>query len=407
MKNYFKTGRSSECCGCTACVSSCPKGCIEMRNNEEGFAYPHRDLDKCIECGLCEKVCPFADSYQYQTKTNPDVFAAYDKENRTGSSSGGLFYTLAKYAIEQRHGWVFGAAFDDELQLKHIGVNTMSDLQKLRGSKYLQSAMGDTYSQIKALLKDGVFLFFVGTPCQVAGLRAFLKNKEYDNLLTADLVCHGVPPQSLFDEHVRYLEANNNAKLISYQFRKMGGWGVCEIADFANPVKHKTLPSYDLSPYLYSFMHSYTYRESCYECKFASMPRQGDITLADYWGVRIFYPLLDYRKGVSLVLLNTDKAANVWDSVKQSTVFESSSLTNATKFNWNIEHASKRPAYRDEIFKKVKKEGYIAAIKRIMPHSNNPIRIALIKLRETVIVDNMIYYMRKYIVLCKMFIGRG
>ena len=290
MINYFQTRKVSECCGCSACSNVCPKQCISFQKNDEGFLYPVKDMELCVDCGLCEKVCPFSDNYTFETTKGPKVYAAYDEENRSGSSSGGIFYTLARYAIEDRKGWVFGAAFEDKFQLRHIGVNNMADLQKLRGSKYVQSDMGDCYLQIHKLLKAGSFVFFVGTPCQVAGLRAFLRNKEYENLLLADLVCHGVPPQVLFDEHVKYLERKHNATLVSYQFRKADGWGGCEIADFANPIKHKVLPSYDLSPYLYSFMYGMTYRESCYECKFAKVPRQGDITLADYWGVKEFFP---------------------------------------------------------------------------------------------------------------------
>lgn len=358
MINYFQTGNPSECCGCTSCANACPKHCIELIPDKEGFLYPNKNLDSCINCGLCERVCPFSEHYSFETTADPAVFAAYDKEHRAGSSSGAIFYTIAKYVIEKKHGWVFGAAFDEKFQLKHIGVNNLTGLQKLRGSKYLQSALGDTYSQIKILLKDGVFVFFVGTPCQVAGLRAFLHNKEYENLLLADLVCHGVPPQTLFDEHVKYLEYKHKAKLISYQFRKADGWGVCEICDFANPKKRTMLPSYELSPYLYSFMYAMTYRESCYECKFAKVPRQGDITLADYWGVEDFFPDIDKSKGVSMVLVNTPQGTLVWKSIEGIIESVQSNLHDGARNNHNLINVSAKPLIRATIFNTIKDFGY-------------------------------------------------
>lgn len=358
MRNYWKNGDVKDCCGCGACLNICPKNCISMQCNDEGFLSPVKNTSLCIDCGLCEKVCPFSDNYTYQTSDNPVVLAAYDDENRIGSSSGGVFYTLAKYVIEERKGWVFGAAFEEKFQLRHVGVNTMSDLQKLRGSKYLQSDMGSVYKQIRVLLTDGTFVLFVGTPCQVAGLRAFLRNKDFDNLLTADLVCHGVPPQTLFDMHVEYLEKKHKATLVSYQFRKPDGWGGCEIADFANPIKQKSLPTYSLSPYLYSFMQAYTYRESCYECKFSQIPRQGDITLADYWGANKFIPNIDITKGVSLVLLNTVKGEQIFSKVKNRCVVYESTLSDASCYNGNLVKRTQRPRLRDSIYSLINEKGY-------------------------------------------------
>lgn len=363
MKNYLKTHKPSECCGCSACANICSKQSIIMQPNEEGFLYPIKNTETCIDCGLCEKVCPFSSNYSFETTDKPLVYAAYDKYYRIGSSSGGIFVTLSKYVIEQEHGWVFGAAFDTKFQLHHEGVSRMEDLTKLRGSKYVQSRMGDIYRKIKLLLNDGIYVFFVGTPCQVAGLRSFLR-KDYDNLLLADLVCHGVPSQMLFDEHVKYLEKKYNATLTSYQFRKGDGWGGCEIADFANPEKHKTLPSYHLSPYLHSFIDAMTYRESCYDCKFAKIPRQGDITLADYWGVTTFFPDLDSSKGVSLVLTNTSKGEKVFKIASKDCITRVSNIKDASLFNGNLIKRSKRPAIRDGVYNMINKDGYAKVAKK-------------------------------------------
>lgn len=360
---YLLTGNKYECCGCTACEQVCLKSCIQMQQDEEGFFFPLIDRTNCIDCHLCEKSCPFSDNYTFHTTDNPDVYAAYDKENRVGSSSGGIFYTLAKYAIEERNGWVFGTAFDENLQLSHCGVNCMEDLDKLRGSKYLQSKMDDTYTKIKTLLKEGTFVLFVGTPCQVAGLRAFLR-KRYENLLFADLVCHGTPSQKIFDEHKSYLENKHQAKLVSYQFRDGEAWGVCEIADFANPEKRSKLPSYELSPYLYSFMYAMTYRYSCYNCKFACVPRQGDITLADYWGVKEYFPQVDTSKGVSLVLLNTEIGIKIWNEIEQNCISFKSNIKDAAAHNGNLIHKSTEPRNRKDIYRRVAEEGYETVAKK-------------------------------------------
>ena len=364
MKNYWRNGNIKDCCACGACQNICPKQCIRMDKNEEGFLYPVKDRTTCVECGLCEKVCPFSDNYTYQTTNSPSVYAAYDEKNRSGSSSGGIFFSLAKYTIEKQSGWVFGAAFDDSFQLHHVGVHSMEELAKLRGSKYVQSKMGHTFTRIKELLDNNERVLFVGTPCQVAGLRGFLR-KRYDNLLLVDLVCHGVPPQTLFDEHVRYLEQKNKAKLISYSFRKADGWGVCEIADFTNPKKHKELPSYSLSPYLYSFMQAYTYRESCYDCKFAQIPRQGDITLADYWGAENFFPGIDKKKGVSLVLVNSPKGEEFFGTALTGCKVYQSNLQDASKYNANLITKTNRPEIRNTVFAMIRERGYADMAKTI------------------------------------------
>lgn len=362
MRNYFITKNASDCCGCSACASVCPKLCIELKVNEEGFYYPIKDTSICIGCGLCEKVCPITDNYSYQTSEKPDVFSAYDYENRVGSSSGGIFYTLAKYVIEEKNGWVFGAAFDDSLKLHHTGTTSLTDLNKLRGSKYLQSEMGDNFRKIKKILKEENFVLFVGTPCQVAGLRSYLR-KTYDNLLVVDLVCHGTPSQYIFDEHLKYLENKYKSRPISYSFRNNERWGGCEIVQFENGKKIKN-PSYYISPYLYSFMYSYTYRESCYNCKFSKIPRQGDITLADFWGVSSYYPEIDTTKGISLVLVNTAFGEAAWESIKDNLYTRAATLEQAIKENGNLINVSKRPKIRDQVYKLIQEKGYDTVAKQ-------------------------------------------
>lgn len=370
---YLNTNRKEDCCGCCACLNICPKGAIDMVADDEGFFFPVKN-DKCIGCGLCEKVCPYnsvnlkkEESRQEAIKLDyPAAFAAYGQEERVGSSSGGIFYALAKYIISKQ-GFVYGAAFDENFQLRHIAASTLEELQPLRGSKYLQSNIGLTFKEIKARLTEGKYVLFCGTPCQVAGLKSYLQ-KDYDTLLMADIICHGTPSQWMFDQHKVYLEKKSNANLVHYSFRNNAEWGVYEICNFVNPstgkkwtVKH---PTYELSPYLYSFMYAFDYRLSCYECPFAKVPRQGDITLGDYWGVEKMFPEMDASKGISSILVNTSQGMRFWNEIKEEIAWKQSTVKDVSAFNGNLIHSTNKPAIRDNAYKMVRERGYASVAEK-------------------------------------------
>ena len=331
-----------------------------MSQDDEGFLYPVIAKEQCINCGLCEKVCP-VDNPLYKNDTCA-VYAAYikDEHQRMQSTSGGVFYAVAKWIIEQ-NGIVYGAAFDTNFKLRHIGVDSLSDLQQLRGSKYLQSNLGNVFSEIREHLKKGRWVYFVGVGCQVAGLHSFLR-KEYDTLITSDLVCHGVPSQLMFDWHLDYLRQKEKGEITSYSFRDCEGWGGCETYEYVSQTRgkqgKKRLPSYFLSPYLYAFMWAFDYRYSCYDCKFARVPRQGDITLADYWGVRKFFPELDASKGVSLILVNSEKGSEVWEKIRHSVEIRTSCVADAALENGNLIHTTKMPAIRKSCYALIRQRGY-------------------------------------------------
>lgn len=357
---YFKTKDKSECCGCTACVHSCPVSAIRFEEDKEGFMYPVIDENTCINCGLCERVCPF-EHPDYHNNKYPEVFASMlkNKAERRKSSSGGLFYAIAKLIIE-RGGIVYGAAFDDSQNVVHIGVDNIEDLEKLRGSKYVQSDLNKTFVEIHNLLKTRRWIYFVGTGCQVAGLKSFLR-KDYPTLITSDLVCHGVPSPKLFKTHLMYLEEKYHGKVSDYQFRDNANWGVCEMFHLTNPkgnIKYIKNSSYELSPYLYSFMYAFTYRYSCYNCKFAQIPRQGDITLADYWGCKYFFPDMDSSNGVSLILINTHKGKDFWELIKEDIDYKLSKIEDGAKENRNLDHVTVMPRIRMGIYEMIDTEGY-------------------------------------------------
>ncbi len=357
---YFKTSDKKECCGCTACLSVCPKQCITMQADEEGFLYPVINREVCIDCGLCEKVCPF-EKPTYENSYSPQVYATYVKEEsqRMQSTSGGLFYAIAQWVINQ-DGIVYGAAFDEHFKLHHIGVETLEELQPLRGSKYLQSDLQYTFGEIHHHLQNNRWVYFTGVGCQVAGLKAFLR-KEYTTLVTSDLVCHGTPSQLMFDWHLDYLRQKEQGDITSYSFRDMEKWGGCETYKYVSQTRGRgirKLYSYDLSPYLYSFMWAFNYRYSCYHCKFARIPRQGDITLADYWGVRKYFPNIDADKGVSLALVNSLQGIVIWDKVKDTLHYRPSCVENAAAGNGNLTHPTKMPAIRYICYEMIRQRGY-------------------------------------------------
>lgn len=351
---YLNTHNPYECSGCAACYSICTHKAITMVEDEEGFIVPQRAMDKCVQCGMCEEVCPI-EHPMYDNFKAPVVFAAYDSKNRRRSSSGGLFYALAQYVIN-KGGVVFGAAYDSNLQVHHISVDTKEGLERLRGSKYVQSYIGDAFRSAIAYLKQGRLVYFTGTPCQIAGLKACL-HKPYRNLLTSDIVCHGVPNQHLFNCHLHYLSQQEGSKVVGYSFRDSKFWITREKADYSDGKVSYEMDG-NCSPYLYAFGLGYIFRRSCFTCKFAHIPRQGDITLADYWGVGRFHPDLDDRGGVSLVLVNSMKGQQVWDVIKGNLKYRGSTLAACSTYNPNVIRPTREPKERESFFRQLAREGY-------------------------------------------------
>lgn len=304
------------CTGCGACFNKCPQNAISMQENEEGFLYPEIDSEKCINCGLCQKTCPICSA----TFENNIVKTCYAVNTSTEirlnkTSSGGVFSIIAEYIIKN-NGYVCGSTIDNHGIVKHIIINKSEDIIKLRGSKYVQSDMGNCYKEIKNLLDKNEFVFFVGTPCQVSGLKLFLQ-KDYDKLLTADLICHGVPSQKVFNKYLEELNLDEDEEILEINFRdKKFDWG-----DYSLSVKTNKRTSLRIKyedSFLRAFLESLSLRTSCGSCKFARIPRQGDLTLADFWNIkkvdRSFYD----KKGTSLVLLNNEKSKTIFKKIKSN-----------------------------------------------------------------------------------------
>jgi coenzyme F420-reducing hydrogenase beta subunit len=342
----------SDCCGCFACVNVCPKSAIEMRENSEGFLYPVVNNNLCIHCGACEKVCPIINEVPNNCVTAPTAFAAKinDEVQRAASSSGGIFSALAINTIN-RNGVVWGVAFDEHLELQHIGVETIEALSKLQGSKYFQAAVGLSYKAVKKELKTGRPVLFSGTPCQIAGLYGYLAKNDYPNLLTIDVICHGVPSPKVFRRYVQEKEFQDKAQLKQIYFRdKKHGWKsysvtrvmACSTGEALSPVLDRKSETLKENSFMRAFLRNICLRPSCHNCHYAKFPRIADITLGDYWGIQTIHPEFDDDKGTSLVLLNSSKGIQAWNDIQNQITAMETDLETAIRFNPSV-HKSCQP----------------------------------------------------------------
>ena len=334
---------TENCTGCRTCEQICPKHCISMQPDNEGFITAYVDEQKCIECGLCKKRCP-QNRGDLINHTAIRTLGARLKDEATlyKSASGGAFAGLATKVINDG-GIVYGVRYDDKLRAYHTKAETIEELMPLLSSKYVQSDTENTYAEVKEQLATGRMVLYSGTGCQIAGLKSFL-NKEYANLIMVDLICHGVTSPLLFAKYIEMLEKKHGTRIEEFDFRdKKGGWGLGYKYKYKNIYKYG---SCQISPYYKYFLDGTAYRECCYSCKYAKTERCGDITIADFWGVEKFHPEFYSTKGVSLVLINTEKGNDFWNSMNDDFHTVESKLEYAIEKNRNLKEPTKR---RDEI----------------------------------------------------------
>jgi len=295
------------CCGCSACASACPKACISMQEDGEGFLYPLVDAATCIDCGQCEKVCPFEATLEAKRPLHTYAAINPSENERFHSSSGGIF-TMLMHETLKKGGVVYGAAFDNDWNVCHISIEVEEDIPVLQGSKYVQSIIGDNYKTVKEYLKTGRKVLFSGTACQIAGLKRYLQ-KEYENLLTVDVVCHGVPSPMVWKEYVNKLEKRSPIEHISFRNKKPGWINY----DFTVEYKDGCVfsESHNVNLYMLGFLRDLYNRPSCHNCKVKAGRCTSDITLGDFWGIDRVYPELNCDHGVSVVLVNTKKGNDI------------------------------------------------------------------------------------------------
>ena len=324
-----------DCFGCTGCVQKCPKKCISLEEDEEGFTYPKVDLALCIGCGLCEKVCPVINKKEKQSPLASFAVKNPNLDERLNSSSGGVFIMLAKHILLE-HGIVFGAVYDDQFEVMHTYAENLEGVIPMMRSKYMQSRIGKTYQEAECFLKDGRNVLYVGTPCQIAGMKFYLQ-KDYGNLLTVDFACHGVPSPGVWRDYLNELKYTISAQsatdenksvnsslsftpeIASVNFREKHGYGWKK---YGFVVKYKSALKAENSvllsslsyenPFMRGFLANVYLRPSCYECPAKGGRSQSDLTIADFWGVDSLLPKFDDDKGVGLVLTNTKKGNEIF-----------------------------------------------------------------------------------------------
>lgn len=301
----------NKCFGCGACFNICPVNAIEMKENEKGFLTPVIDKERCINCSLCDTVCPYLNRKSLENKEHEIYAMTAGEEVRNYSSSGGAFSVIAEYIIENG-GVVCGAAYSENYDsVKHIIISDKKDLYRLRGSKYVQSETGNVYKKIKELLQNGKRVFFTGCPCQVDGLKNYLKEKaESSNLFTMDIICHGVPSPKAYRKYLVQIANGKNIKKVDFREKSFWGWGTATSVVFDDDSVYRNDCYKD--EYWKAFLNALSTREVCSECLYANpYYRNSDITVGDFWGINELSPEIDYKKGVSLLMINSEKGKDL------------------------------------------------------------------------------------------------
>ena len=367
------------CCGCSACVQRCPKQCIRLEEDTEGFLYPQVDEETCIKCGLCEKVCPILNQADKLSVLEVLAVKNPNDEERMNSSSGGVFLPLAREVINQG-GVVFGAVYDESWEVHHVYAEKIEDVYPMMGSKYLQSKIGNSFKDAERFLKQGREVLFVGSPCQIAGLRTYLRNKQYSNLLAVDFLCHGVPSPGVWRRYLAetyggydakeqsrlQATAGKNSVLLSslnatspigdikFRDKRESGWKKYRFVvrqKSASKADQNTVLSSDIhydNPFMRGFLSDIYLRPSCYACKCKNGVNHSDMTIADFWGINHIAPEFDDDKGVGLVLLNTKKGEEYFSRLPMDMM--PSNLEKAHYYNGGFNEHTKAHPKRDQFF---------------------------------------------------------
>lgn len=385
----------NECCGCFGCLNICPKECISMKKDSEGFWYPKVEYSKCINCELCVKRCPALDiiNRNIDILENPKVIAAYSKDEitRLDSTSGGIFSEIAKVVIKD-NGIIYGAIYNEEFLVEHYRGTKEKDIEIVRQSKYLQSDIGLVYKSIKKDLIEKKIVLFVGTPCHVAALNNFL-NKNYENLITIDFLCRGVNSPEAYREYLKSLEKKYLSKIKKVIFKnKTYGWH-----RFSTKVIFENGQEYIKDRYTDSFMRGYLegnlfMRPSCHKCKYKTLPRHADITLGDFWGIEKIRPELDQDKGTSIFMLNTQKSEKIYNKIKEAIVSEEMEIKDIYLGNIALTTTTKltkeQEKLRNKFFLSYRIENFEELIQRLL--YKNKLRRILVKLKNIIFKLNKI-----------------
>lgn len=373
MNNYFVSYDKKDCNGCGVCELKCPKKCITMTEDFEGFLYPIIDKKSCINCKVCEKVCAnFNDGDSSKAKTY--IAINKNEEERHNSSSGGMYYPIAKYVLNN-NGVVFGVRYNENLLAIHDYAETLEDAKKFQGSKYMRSDLNNSYKRAEEFLKEGRYVLFTGTPCQCKGLKVYLKD-DYQKLITCEIVCHANPSPKLFKNYVKSLEKIKGKKVVNVLFRsKENGWrNQTPIIVFNDGSKEEE------NSYFKAFVTELINRPSCYDCRFCTEKRCSDFSIADFWGIEKIDTSYDDGKGTSLLNVNTKKGHDIFNKI-----FSEFTLKEVdTKLAFSYNHHKNVPMHRNrnKMFKKINDDNLIYYMNK---YTKTPIVVKVIRKSKRII----------------------
>ena len=350
----------SLCTGCSVCADVCPQQCVEIKYDSNGFLHSFVEEDKCVKCKKCVSVCPANNPNNKNTVTKAYKISRIDTENAVKSTSGGVAAAFSEYIVENA-GFVAGCEMDSDLIVKHSVVHNVEDLEKFKGSKYVQSKTEGIYKEVKKLLKDDKKVLFVGTPCQVSALNNFLE-KSYENLYTVDLVCHGVSSQKVMENCINHIQNKIDKKIIDVKFRSKEDGYKCSKNDWNFVYENGTYVSPFNEGIVLWFASGLSLRNSCYECNFVSTSRCSDITLADYNGNDLSDD--DKKFGVSLMFINTQKGMQLFDDAKRCFAFSEEDCDAVVPSCIRMCQKSKEPKSRKKFFKDLDELNFDSLIKK-------------------------------------------
>lgn len=372
-----KLCEKNKCTGCGGCVNICPQKAITLYEDNKGFLYPKIDEKKCINCGLCSKYTTNLEKYMNTTEHNKKAEKFYacklkDDDDRYSSQSGGLFTALAHYVLKN-NGVVYGCAYTESFKVKHIKIENLKDLNKLKGSKYVQSDIKDCYVSIENDLLSKKIVLFAGTPCQVAGIENYLNMKKINKELfySCDLICHGVPSPKVYSDYLNFMEEKYNSKIVKVNLRdkSIGGWhNHIESLEFENGKKYFGKIYVDL------FYSNLTLRDSCENCNYTSLNRSGDITMADCWGIEKKYPnLWNDNKGISLAMIQTSKGEKLFSEIEKEIDFKEINIEDCMQPQ--LIHATKVPYFKIQFWKEYNSKKFKYILKKYTPYGGLKFKI--------------------------------
>ena len=351
-----------QCCGCTACSNVCPKKAIDMQQDKEGFMYPSLDKSKCVNCGLCDKVCPIKNKRNNQFEQKGYVLNNKDDDVRAKSTSGGAFSLIAEYVLS-KSGIIFGAKFDDDYNVVHDFATNKEEYQKFRGSKYVQSDLKKCFSKVKNFLDEDKLVCFSGTPCQIEGLKCFLR-KEYDNLITVDVMCHAAPSPLVWRKYLNYQKSKLKGKKIKeILFRDKSKYGFKYSTMTIKTDKDTYSKGVETDPYLRAFFGDLSDRPSCYECKFKKQNHISDFTIWDCFIAENFDKSLDDDKGTSRMLINSNKGMDIFNIIKENCNYTEVEVSDLVKNVKEMLHSVEKNPRRKMFFEdlnEMKEEKFFA-----------------------------------------------